>query len=244
MLIDHYQKLQWENLEMYEQYWDAVGEQWNNILGLYKRFEDKKPVILLDIQEQKIYAYPYNDFKSELSKKSQIQLEEQYETAILDNEMVVFVRNNEKKDLVSYSLEYHENDWNLRGETMNDKPIFVIGEQHAGRDIFNIARDLNINQNSPAEDILKLIEAIQHKVGELDITEKDKKRIVNQIEGAKIELEDEKPDKKLIAENITKTTEILKEAKTTGETLKDIGVLVAKAAAWLGTTAAKLGWIF
>ncbi len=127
---------------------------------------------------------------------------------------------------------------------MNEKHIFVIGEQHAGRDIFNIARDLNVNQNSPAEDILKLIEAIQHKVGELDITEKDKKRIVNQIEGAKIELEDEKPDKKSIAESIKKTNEILKEAKTTGETLKDIGVLVAKAAAWLGTTAAKLGWMF
>jgi hypothetical protein len=53
-----------------------------------------------------------------------------------------------------------------------------------------------------------------------------------------------KPDKKSIAESIKKTNEILKEAKTTGETLKDIGVLVAKAAAWLGTTAAKLGWIF
>jgi len=127
---------------------------------------------------------------------------------------------------------------------MNDKPIFVIGEQHAGRDIFNIARDLNINQNSPAEDILKLIEAIQQKIGELDIAEKDKKRIVNQIECAKIELEDEQPDKKSIAESIKKTTEILKEANTTGETLKDIGVLVGKVAAWLGTTAAKLGWIF
>jgi len=91
---------------MYEQYWDALGEQWDNILGLYKRFEDKKPVMLLDIQEQKIYAYPYNDFKSELSKKSQIQLEEQYEAAILNNEMVVFVRDNEKRDLVAYSLEY------------------------------------------------------------------------------------------------------------------------------------------
>jgi len=91
---------------MYEQYWDAVGEQWDNILGLYKRFEDKKPVMLLDIQEQKIYAYPYNDFKSELSKRSQIQLEEQYEAAILDKEMVVFVRDTEKKELVSYSLEY------------------------------------------------------------------------------------------------------------------------------------------
>ena len=127
---------------------------------------------------------------------------------------------------------------------MNDRPVFSIGKQHAGRDIFNIARDLNINQNSPAEDILKIIEAIQHKVGELDIAEKDKKRIVNQIEGAKIELEDEKPDKESIAESITKTTEILKEAKTTGETLKDIGILVGKTAAWLGTTAAKLGWIF
>ena len=95
---------------MYEQYWDAVGEQWDNIIGLYKRFEAKKPVMLLDLQEQKIYAYPYNDFKSELSKKSQIQLEEQYEAAILDNEMVVFVRDNEKKELVSYSLEYREND--------------------------------------------------------------------------------------------------------------------------------------
>jgi len=91
---------------MYEQYWDAVGEQWDNILGLYKRFEDKKPVMLLDIQEQKIYAYPYNDFKSELSKRSQIQLEEQYDAAILDKEMVVFVRDTEKKELVSYSLEY------------------------------------------------------------------------------------------------------------------------------------------
>ena len=127
---------------------------------------------------------------------------------------------------------------------MNDRSVFSIGEQHAGRDIFNIARDLNVNQNSPAEDILKIIEAIQHKVGELDIAEKDKKRIVNQIEGAKIELEDEQPDKKLIAESIRKTTKILKEAKTTGETLKDIGVLVGKAAAWLGTTAAKLGWMF
>ncbi len=91
---------------MYEQYGDAVGEQWDNILGLYKRFDDKKPVMLLDIQEQKIYAYSYNDFKSELSKRSQIQLEEQYEKAILNNEMVVFVRDNEKKELVSYSLEY------------------------------------------------------------------------------------------------------------------------------------------
>lgn len=127
---------------------------------------------------------------------------------------------------------------------MNDGPVFSIGKQHAGGNIYNIARDLNINQNSPAGDMLKIIEAIQQKVGELDIKEKDKRKIVHQIEGAKIELEDEKPNKNSIMESIKKTNEILKEAKTTGETLKDIGVLVGKAAIWLGTTAAKLGWLF
>ncbi|MCK4734725.1 MAG: hypothetical protein KAT65_19890 [Methanophagales archaeon] len=91
---------------MFDEYWEAVGEQWDNILMLCKRFEDKKPVMLLDIQEQKIYAYPYNDFKLDLTKRSQIQLEEQYKKAILNNKMVVFVRDNEKRKLVSYSVEY------------------------------------------------------------------------------------------------------------------------------------------
>jgi hypothetical protein len=127
---------------------------------------------------------------------------------------------------------------------MSDRPVFVIGKQRAGRDIFNIARDLNVTQNSPPEDILKIFEAIQHKVSELDLDEKNRKRIVNHLEDARIELEDEKPDKKSIAERIKKTTGILKEAKATGETLKDIGLLIGKAAAWLGTTAASLGWIF
>ena len=70
---------------------------------------------------------------------------------------------------------------------MDDRPIFSIGQQHAGRDIYNVARDLNINQNSSAEDMLTIFQAIQSKVSELDIGEKDKKKIANQIEGAKIE---------------------------------------------------------
>ena len=127
---------------------------------------------------------------------------------------------------------------------MNDTSVFSIGQQHAGRDIYNIARDLNITQNSKAEDVLKIFDALQHKVDNLDITEKDKRKISNHLENAKIELEDTNPDKRSIEESIKKTSEILKEAKTTGETLKEIGVLVGKAAAWLGTTATKLGWIF
>jgi len=124
---------------------------------------------------------------------------------------------------------------------MND--VFHIEHQQAGRDIYHIAGDMNITQNSPPEDILKIIQAIQQKVGDLDIDDKNKKEIKKQLESAKIELDDKNPDKSSIEESLKKTTGILKEAKATGETLKDIGVMVGKAAVWLGTNAAALGWL-
>jgi hypothetical protein len=39
---------------MSDQYLDIIKEQWGNILMLYKKFEDKKPVMSYDIQEQRI----------------------------------------------------------------------------------------------------------------------------------------------------------------------------------------------
>ena len=127
---------------------------------------------------------------------------------------------------------------------MGEGPIFQIGSQQAGRDIYNVARDLNISQNSSTEDMSRVIKAIMYKVDELNIEEKNKKKIGNHLQNAAIELDDKNPDKNSIAESIRQTNDVLKEAKTTGESLKDIGALIAKAAVWLGTTAAKLGWIF
>jgi hypothetical protein len=88
------------------EYLGYVEEQWPNILKLYEKFGDK-PVMLFDIQEQKIYAYPYNDFKSLMNEKSQTMLEDQYSDALLNNKMIVFVRDNEKRNLISasYALE-------------------------------------------------------------------------------------------------------------------------------------------
>lgn len=135
-----------------------------------------------------------------------------------------------------------KNDVNI-GCTIMNNTVFSIGSQQAGRDIYNVARDLNINQNSSSEDVLKIIEAIRQKVGELEINEKDKMKISNHLDNAKIELEDKELDKKSIEESIKKTNEILKNAKTAGETMKDIGIFVGKVAKWLGTTAIALGWV-
>ena len=85
---------------------DAVHEQWDNILRMYKLFKDKDPIALFDIQEQRIYVYPYEEFKNDLKPKSRVSLAEQYEQAQKKKQIVVFVRDHEKKKLVSYSMNY------------------------------------------------------------------------------------------------------------------------------------------
>jgi hypothetical protein len=78
---------------MSDPYFIAIQDQWANIRGLYMTYERKKPIILYDIQEDKIYAYPYKEFKTELSKKSQTSLEHDYKSASTTGKMVVFVRD-------------------------------------------------------------------------------------------------------------------------------------------------------
>ena len=89
---------------MSDPYFNAIQEQWPNIRALYKTYESKKPIILYDIQEKKIYAYPYKEFKAEMSKKSQASLEHDYKSASALGSMVVFVRDNIERKLVSYIM--------------------------------------------------------------------------------------------------------------------------------------------
>jgi hypothetical protein len=85
--------------------WAAVEEYHDMILTAYGEFEEKKPIILLDIQEERIYACPYKEFKEDMSPKNQASLTEQYEEAIASNRIVVFVRDNDQRMLVSYTID-------------------------------------------------------------------------------------------------------------------------------------------
>ena len=89
---------------MRDRYLEILIENQPYILMLYEKFADKKPVMLYDIQERRIYAVPYREYRATLSKRSQISLKKQYEHARTDGETVVFVKDNEKEKLVSYSL--------------------------------------------------------------------------------------------------------------------------------------------
>jgi hypothetical protein len=83
---------------------DAMTQHWDAVVAAYKQYEDKKPIILYDLHEQRIYVYPMEGFRSELSAKSQATLTRQYQEATASCKMVVFVRDNEAKKLASYSL--------------------------------------------------------------------------------------------------------------------------------------------
>lgn len=85
-------------------YWEAMMAQWENIVKWYLMFAEKQPVMLYDLQEQKVYAYPYLEFKAQMSQKSQDSLAEQYQQAARNGQIVVFVRDNEKRKLVSYTV--------------------------------------------------------------------------------------------------------------------------------------------
>ena len=89
---------------MSDQYYSAIQEQWLNIRGLYMAYGSKNPIMLYDIQEKKIYAYPYKEFKAELSKKSQVSLEIDYRSTSVRGGMIVFVRDDIERKLVSYVM--------------------------------------------------------------------------------------------------------------------------------------------
>lgn len=127
---------------------------------------------------------------------------------------------------------------------MGDENVFNIGTQNA-KNIYNInkiAGDLNINENSPPSDIIKIIEAIGVNIDALEIDEKLKNKAQNRINEAKDELCENEPDKKSVTESIKEALGILKDTGAAGEALKNIGLFVGKAAAWLDTTAVDLGW--
>jgi hypothetical protein len=89
---------------MSDPYLEAIHDQWPIIRGLYSVYESERPIILYDIREKKVYAYPYKEFRAELSEKSQESLKRDYESARLDSSMIVFVRDNIQRRLVSYIM--------------------------------------------------------------------------------------------------------------------------------------------
>ena len=84
----------------------AAPENKDSIRAVYRIHETHRPVMEFHVQEQRVYSYPYLDYKATLSPRSQAMLTEQYEQAQSANAIVVFVKDEETRRLASFSLDY------------------------------------------------------------------------------------------------------------------------------------------
>ena len=85
---------------------DMAMEIQESIRAAYRQHEEHRPVMLFDVQEERIYAYPCLDYKKTLSERSQAMLKDQYEEAQRYEQIVVFVRDNATRRLVSFTIDY------------------------------------------------------------------------------------------------------------------------------------------
>ena len=85
-------------------YWKLLNGKLPDIRRLYAMHADKHPVMLFDIEEHFVYAYPYEDYRAELNERSQASLKQQYEDALANGMFVVFVRDNKNRKLKSYTV--------------------------------------------------------------------------------------------------------------------------------------------
>ncbi len=89
---------------MADSYQALIAEQWPRIAALYNEHADKRPVMLIDVEETAIHAFPYQEFTALLDAASQAALAEQYQRAVANRQMVLFVRDTQHKIFQSYSL--------------------------------------------------------------------------------------------------------------------------------------------
>ncbi len=84
-------------LQMLQDHWPAIRKA-------HDEFGDQKPILLFRVQEEEIEAYSYEDFHSRLDPEGQAQLEAQYQQAIQDDDVVIFVADYERGRVEAFSL--------------------------------------------------------------------------------------------------------------------------------------------
>mgnify|MGYP001175548265 FL=1 len=85
-------------------YLDLIQRQWPAIAETYNQFAEQQPIMLMDVQNAEIHAYPFEEFVLALEAASRRQVEAQYRRALAKRQMVLFVRDTDNKVFQSYTL--------------------------------------------------------------------------------------------------------------------------------------------
>jgi len=93
---------------MIDQYLSLIDGQWNNIAMMYDAFRAKKPIIEYDVDSQRIYSYPGNEYIHTLTVRTRNETKRQYEEACDNSQFMLFIKDKKNKKLKSYIFDVPE----------------------------------------------------------------------------------------------------------------------------------------
>lgn len=86
-------------------YLDLIDEHWDNILMMYREFEDKDQIIEYDVSEQKIYSYPAGDYIQTLSERTRDETARDFARAKERQQFILFIKDTPNRRLRSYIFD-------------------------------------------------------------------------------------------------------------------------------------------
>jgi hypothetical protein len=85
-------------------YWKVIKEQWASILMAYQLHEDKKPIIEYRLPDHIVLAYPPCEYIDGLSLRTRDETKKQYQSASVNQKVMVFIKDLDNRILRSYVL--------------------------------------------------------------------------------------------------------------------------------------------
>ena len=83
-------------------YLKEIRKHWDAITGMYLTYEDLEPMIEFDVASGQIRAYPAKDYLGDLTNRTRETAKKQYQKAVAEGALMIFVKDEVKRVLRSY----------------------------------------------------------------------------------------------------------------------------------------------
>ena len=83
-------------------YLPILREHWDALTGMYLAFEDLAPMMEFDVARGQLRAYSATEYLEGLTERTREETKQQYQKAVAEGALMVFVRDESKAILRSY----------------------------------------------------------------------------------------------------------------------------------------------
>jgi len=83
-------------------YLKEIRKHWDAITGLYLTYQALEPMIEFDVASGQIRAYPAKDYLGDLTDRTRETAKKQYQKAVAEGALMIFVKDEIKRILRSY----------------------------------------------------------------------------------------------------------------------------------------------